>query len=141
MSAFLGGKTMANTYTQLYIHIVFAVKGRQSLIPNTRKPNFTNILPVSSPTKMLEYSGNQKSILFNAPLLRTIPLSINRLNRFRRRFCQDGILKAEVSVWVKVYVVLYENNLFFFSEYCIFIVVYRLYLFFIKTKKNKSYYN
>ena len=27
---------MADTYTQLYIHIIFAVKGRQSLIP---KPN------------------------------------------------------------------------------------------------------
>ncbi len=24
---------MANTYTQLYIHIVFSVKGRQALIP------------------------------------------------------------------------------------------------------------
>jgi putative transposase len=28
---------MANTYTQLYIHLVFAVKGRQSLIPREHK--------------------------------------------------------------------------------------------------------
>ena len=28
---------MADTYTQLYIHIIFAVKGRQSLIPKPRK--------------------------------------------------------------------------------------------------------
>ncbi|MBL7779010.1 MAG: IS200/IS605 family transposase [Chitinophagales bacterium] len=28
---------MANTYTQLYIQIVFAVKGRQNLIPKSRK--------------------------------------------------------------------------------------------------------
>lgn len=28
---------MANTYTQLYIHIVFAVKGRQRLIPEEHK--------------------------------------------------------------------------------------------------------
>lgn len=28
---------MANTYTQIYIHIVFAVQGRQSLIPRDRK--------------------------------------------------------------------------------------------------------
>lgn len=28
---------MANTYTQLYTHIVFAVKGRQSLIPKHHK--------------------------------------------------------------------------------------------------------
>ena len=28
---------MANTYTQIYIHIVFAVKGRQCLIPNEHK--------------------------------------------------------------------------------------------------------
>ena len=28
---------MANTYTQLYIHFVFAVKGRQSLIPREHK--------------------------------------------------------------------------------------------------------
>ena len=28
---------MANTYTQLYVHIVFAVKNRQSLIPKRHK--------------------------------------------------------------------------------------------------------
>ena len=28
---------MADTYTQLYIHIIFAVKGRQSLIPKPHK--------------------------------------------------------------------------------------------------------
>ena len=28
---------MADTYTQLYVHIVFAVKGRQSLIPKQHK--------------------------------------------------------------------------------------------------------
>ena len=28
---------MANTYTQLYVHIVFATKGRQSLIPKQHK--------------------------------------------------------------------------------------------------------
>ena len=28
---------MADTYTQLYVHIVFAVKGRQSLIPKEHK--------------------------------------------------------------------------------------------------------
>src|ERR1035441_1115231 len=28
---------MPNTYTQLYIHLVFAVKGRQSLIPREHK--------------------------------------------------------------------------------------------------------
>jgi REP element-mobilizing transposase RayT len=30
-------KIMANTYTQIYIHIVFAVQGRQSLIPKECK--------------------------------------------------------------------------------------------------------
>ena len=28
---------MADTYTQLYIHIIFAVKGRQSFIPKQRR--------------------------------------------------------------------------------------------------------
>ena len=28
---------MANTYTQLYVHIVFSVKGRQALIPERHK--------------------------------------------------------------------------------------------------------
>jgi len=28
---------MANTYTQMYVHIVFAVQGRQSIIPTHRK--------------------------------------------------------------------------------------------------------
>jgi putative transposase len=31
------GGTMANTYIQIYIHIIFAVQGRQSLIPRERK--------------------------------------------------------------------------------------------------------
>ena len=31
------GGTMANTYTQIYIHVIFAVQGRQSLIPRERK--------------------------------------------------------------------------------------------------------
>ena len=29
---------MADTYTQLYVHIVFSVKGRQALIPKRHKP-------------------------------------------------------------------------------------------------------
>ncbi len=29
--------TTANTYTQIYIHVVYAVQGRQSLIPTSRK--------------------------------------------------------------------------------------------------------
>ncbi len=28
---------MANTYTQIYIHVVFAVQGRQNLIPKERE--------------------------------------------------------------------------------------------------------
>ena len=28
---------MADTYTQLYIHLIFAVKGRQSIIPKQHK--------------------------------------------------------------------------------------------------------
>jgi putative transposase len=28
---------MANTYTQIYIHVVFAVEGRQNIIPPTKK--------------------------------------------------------------------------------------------------------
>ena len=28
---------MANTYTQIYIHVVFAVQGRQNLIPKEHK--------------------------------------------------------------------------------------------------------
>jgi len=28
---------MANTYTQIYLHVVFAVEGRQSLLPKRHK--------------------------------------------------------------------------------------------------------
>ena len=34
---------MVDTYTQLYIHIVFAVKGRQPLIPKEYKDELHNI--------------------------------------------------------------------------------------------------
>ncbi len=30
-------KHMANTYTQIYVHVVFAVEGRQSIIPPEKK--------------------------------------------------------------------------------------------------------
>jgi putative transposase len=33
----LGSNTMANTYTQIYVHVVFAVEGRQSIIPRANK--------------------------------------------------------------------------------------------------------
>jgi putative transposase len=33
----LGRNTMANTYTQIYVHVVFAVEGRQSIIPRENK--------------------------------------------------------------------------------------------------------
>lgn len=37
-------KVMADTYSQIYIHIVFAVKGRDSLFPKDGKKNYINIL-------------------------------------------------------------------------------------------------
>ena len=33
---------MANTYTQIYIHVVFAVEGRQSLIPSQHNDELQN---------------------------------------------------------------------------------------------------
>ncbi len=35
---------MANTYTQLHIHFVFAVKYRRSMIEESWKTSYTNIL-------------------------------------------------------------------------------------------------
>lgn len=37
-------KTMANTYTQLYVHLVFAVKNRNSLIKKRGRMILKNIL-------------------------------------------------------------------------------------------------
>jgi len=34
---------MANTYTQIYIQIVFAVQGRQSLIPANQKEEWSDL--------------------------------------------------------------------------------------------------
>ncbi len=34
---------MANTYTQIDIHIVFAVQGRQNLIPKSHKEEYLNM--------------------------------------------------------------------------------------------------
>jgi REP element-mobilizing transposase RayT len=34
---FIGGEKMANTYSQIYIHGVFAVSGRQNLVPKKHK--------------------------------------------------------------------------------------------------------
>jgi hypothetical protein len=39
---------MANTYTQIYIHIVFAVQGRQSLIRQEHNDELKNTSPASS---------------------------------------------------------------------------------------------
>jgi hypothetical protein len=42
---------MLNTYTQIYIHIVFAVEGGQNIIPNYIKRKFINTLQALSKIK------------------------------------------------------------------------------------------
>lgn len=50
---------MAGTFSQLYIHVVFAVKGRQNLISKTRKDDLHKY--IAGIIKGL----NQKSIIVN----------------------------------------------------------------------------
>ena len=51
---------MADTYTQLYIHIIFAVKGRESLIPKQHKAELHKYI-----TGIID-SKNQKVIQINS---------------------------------------------------------------------------
>lgn len=44
--------TMANTYTKLYVHIVFAVKGRTNFISKRWEETLINTLPASLLTKI-----------------------------------------------------------------------------------------
>ena len=47
---------MSNTYTQIYIHIVFAVKGRQNLIPKEHKTELHGyIMGIITNKKQEEY--------------------------------------------------------------------------------------
>ena len=52
---------MADTYTQLYIHIVFSVKGRQPLIPKQHKTELhkyiTGIVTKATGTYLPIYRG------------------------------------------------------------------------------------
>ena len=54
---------MANTYTQLYVHIVFAVKGRQSLIPKRHKSELhkyiTGIITNKKQNRAKEVTSNR----------------------------------------------------------------------------------
>ena len=54
---------MANTYTQLYVHIVFAVKGRQSLIPKRHKSELhkyiTGIITNKKQNRAKEVASNR----------------------------------------------------------------------------------
>ena len=69
---------MANTYTQIYIHIVFAVKGRQSLIPESRKEELykyiTGIIKKRD-QKMLAVNGMSDHIHILIGMKPTIALS------------------------------------------------------------------
>lgn len=56
---------MANTYTQIYIHVVFAVQGRQNLIPKEHKEELHKYI-----TGIVKNKG-QKLIAIN-PALREI---------------------------------------------------------------------
>ena len=51
---------MADTYTQLYIHLIFAVKGRQSIIPKQHKEELHKYI-----TGIID-SKNQKVIQINS---------------------------------------------------------------------------
>ena len=42
---------MANTYTQIYIHVVFAVEGRQNLIKPEHNDELQKTLPASFPVR------------------------------------------------------------------------------------------
>lgn len=50
---------MANTYTQIYIHVFFAVKGRQQLIPNAHKDELYKFM-----TGIIK-NNNQKLLAIN----------------------------------------------------------------------------
>lgn len=43
----IGAKKMANTYTQIYLHVIFAVKGRDNLISPTWKEELYKYLTSS----------------------------------------------------------------------------------------------
>jgi len=51
---------MANTYTQIYIHVVFTVMGRQSLIPGEHKEELHKYI-----TGIIQNAG-QKTIVINS---------------------------------------------------------------------------
>ena len=42
---------MANTYTQIYIHVVFAVEGCQNVIAPEHNDELQNTSPASSPAR------------------------------------------------------------------------------------------
>ena len=51
---------MANTYTQIYVHVVFTVAGRQSLIPKAHKEELHKYI-----TGIIQNAG-QKTIVINS---------------------------------------------------------------------------
>ena len=53
---------MANTYTQIYIQIVFAVKGRQNLIPKEHRDEFHNFI-----TGIVSNRGQRLFAIFAMP--------------------------------------------------------------------------
>jgi hypothetical protein len=62
---------MANTYTQIYIHIVFTVKGRQNLIRRERNDELVD----AAPTELIACSRPV------APTERPGPLQMSKLQR------------------------------------------------------------
>ncbi|HTY11450.1 MAG TPA: IS200/IS605 family transposase [Bacteroidota bacterium] len=98
---------MANTYTQIYIHIVFAVKGRQSLLPEScRDELFKYITGIvkNRNQKLIAINGTADHIHIFVGMRPTITLSdlvrdikagssgfVNKRNWVRGRFnWQEG---------------------------------------------------
>ena len=69
---------MANTFTQIYIHIIFAVKGRQNLISDTRKEElymFISGIIRNNDQKILAINGMPDHVHILIGLKPTKPLS------------------------------------------------------------------
>jgi len=93
---------MANTYTQIFIHIVFVVKGRQNLIPSLKKEELFKYIAgiikekahklyiingmADHVHKLLGYNPNESLSALVKEIKRSSSLFINKSNWIKGRF-------------------------------------------------------
>lgn len=110
MAIIIAIKTMANTYSEVTLHVVFAVKGRKSLIQNAFRDDLYAYIGATLKNHdayPLAVGGwvDHIHLLFSMPLTRSISQQVGAIKAISSKYVNDRRLLHERFEWQSGYAV------------------------------------